>query len=394
LNPFFAVYAFFMRTEMFMLLTLLAGFYMLIVGLEEKKTSFLLASGILLALAVLFKEFALVGTAVALAYTLWQWRLTPKKGITAAMMVGIPSVMALAGWAAWSWELSPVTFAATMKRWLDSAASSASLEPRMGLPWTAWGLQVGSRLLGVGLLIGLLVALAQYVLGRGRKPYLGLLWAYMLFTVGLSFFISLKEPRHLIAILPAAALLTGHALAKIWGNGGIRFRMLSRGTSAITRSQVKPVAALVVIGIVIAFAGPLRPPLLPRPADDRLPWVAAVYAERLANDDFYGVLAMAGKQVRAMTAPGEAITVVHQAPVVAFYADRPYAMLYTMPSAAVNDRLNRATVLVWDAPTFVMLTGEEIGRVQASLAADFMLEKVVTDDQRSVAIYRRKVAHD
>ena len=100
-NPFFATYAFFVRMEMFMLLALLVGFYTLLVGLEEERNAHLLASGISLAVAVLFKEFALVGTVVAAAFALWQWRRTPKQGILATLIVGMPSLLALAGWVLW-----------------------------------------------------------------------------------------------------------------------------------------------------------------------------------------------------------------------------------------------------------------------------------------------------
>ena len=390
INPFFATYAFFVRMEIFMLLALLVGFYALLVGLEEKRNALLLASGISLAVAVLFKEFALVGTVVATAFAFWQWRRTPKQGMIAALIVGMPSLLALAGWAVWSWELSPATFAATMNRWGNSATSSIGGEPRIGLTWIAWLAQVGSRLLGPGLALGLLIALGQWVVRRGRtEPYLGLLWAYTLGAIGLSFLTSLKEPRHLIAVLPAAALLTGHTLRDIWAEHIVGAQPV-QAAPALRASPVKPVVAAIVIGIVFMLASPLRPPLLPRPVGDSMPWVAPVYAERIANDSFYCVLAMAGKQVKATTVPGEVVTVAHQAPVVAYYSDRPYTMLYTLPAAAINKLLSESTVLVWDAPTFLALRSDERERVEAAVAANFVLEKVVTDDQRSVAIYKRK----
>jgi 4-amino-4-deoxy-L-arabinose transferase-like glycosyltransferase len=394
-NPFFAVHAFFVRMEMFMLLAMLAGFYTLVVGIEERKTSFLLASGISFALGVLFKEFALMGTAVAVGYTLWRRRRLPGTAISAAVIVGAPSLLALAGWFAWSWELSPEVFTATMKRWVESVTVATGLEPRLRITWTAWSLQLGSRLLGPGLVLGLLIALGRWVLRRDRAPHLDLLWAYTLVAIALSFVTSLKEPRHLVAILPAAALLAGHALTKIWDEWSARLPGAAGARQTLAGPSFKGVAAAVVIGIVVVFAGPLRPALLPSPASGGMKWVAPVYAERIANDEFYRILAMTGRRINAITAPDEVVTVVHQATVVAYYADRPYTMLYTLPSPLLIDEvLDGASVLVWDAPTFLGLESNEIERVQATVTAEFSLEEEVSDNRRSVGVYRRKVNHD
>jgi hypothetical protein len=92
-----------------------------------------------------------------------------------------------------------------------------------------------------------------------------------------------------------------------------------------------------------------------------------------------------------LTAPGEVVTVVHQAPVVAYYADRPYALLYTLSLKTVTAVLEDTTVLVWDAPTFLAMSSEEVTSVQASVTADFVVQDQVSVAPRSVTIYKRKV---
>lgn len=389
INPFFLVYAFFVRMEMFMLLALLLALYLVASGVDEADDRRLLLAGIAFAVAVLFKEFALVGAGVGVAYVLWQ-RRTSGGGLAGALLVITPALLALAGWAVWSWRLSPTTFAATMGRWFNSAVSSTAGDPRMGLTWTHWALQLGSHLLGPGLTIGLLLGLGQRVLRRGRlAPDVDMLLAYALVAIALSFATSLKEPRHLIGILPPVALITGNALVELWDwLRGIQPRA-ARVTPGIP-ARIRIAAATAVTALVFALAGPIRPPLLPRPPTDAMPWVAPAYAERLANEAYYRVLTLAGERVAAITEPEQVIAVVHQATVVAYYADRPYQMLYTLPMQRVMDALSKAEVLVWDAPTFPLLTGNEIGHVSAAVSAGFALQEVVNDDGRSVAIYRSK----
>ncbi len=380
ISPFFLVYAFFVRMEMFMLLAILAGLYLVVVGLETDSGWRLLLAGLAFALAVLFKEFALAAAGVAAAFVAWERRRTPRRALSGAVLVGAPALLALGAWAALSWKLSPTVFAATMKRWIDSAVSPVASEPRVGLSWRVWAGQVGAQLLSPGLVAGLLLGLGGLVLERNRTPRgLRLLWAYMLVAVGLSFLTSLKEPRHLIGVLPAAALIAAHMLVRIWN------------ASRSSGRAVGSAAAVAAFVVVFAFAGVVRPPLLPRMPGLAMPWVAPVYAERLANEQFYGSLAQAGRQVAATTAPGELVTVVHQATVVAYYADRPYAMLYTQPFSRVTALVDQASVVVWDEATFLRLKPDEIDRIRASVAEDFELAELVRDANRSVAIYRRKV---
>lgn len=378
-NPFFLVHAFFVRMELFMLLCVLAGFYALVVGMETRHWGQLGVAGLGLAIGVLFKEFALIGVGVAVVYTLWRWDGSVWRRVGAALAVGGPSVAGLACWLVWTWKLSPATFAATMNRWIGSAVGQAAVDPRAGTGWPAWGAQLASLLLGPGLALGLLLFVAQWVLRRGPMSRAnGLLWPYVLVSIGLSFFISLKEPRHLIGILPAAALLSSQALVRgLDGAGGWR-----------------RAAALAAIMVVLCFAGPVRPPLLPRQLPAEAPpwhsWLAQVYADRLASDGFYQVLADAGGRVQALIGPDEVVTIVHQAPVVAYYADRPYRMLYTQPVERVAALLREANVLVWDASMFVYLNDKERAAVSDSVATEFRLVEQVSAGQRTVAIYQRK----
>lgn len=389
INPFFLVYAFFVRMEIFMLLALLAGFYLVVLWVYEGRDRVLLAAGTALAVAVLFKEFAVVGTVVATGFVAYHRRGALKQMIGPVMLTGAPSVLAIGGWLAWSWKLAPVTFAATMSRWLNSAVSPLVLEPRMGMTWSAWAAQLGSQLLGPGLALGLVLGLGQWVLNRGRRHAgITLLLAYTCTAIALSFFTSLKEPRHLIGVLPPAALITGSVLVTLWDEARKAVPNRARMMSAL---RLKPAVALALVLLVVAFAGPVRPPLLPRAPGSAMPWLAPAYSERLVNERLYRVLALTGARVASLIAPGETVTIVHQAPVIGYYADRPYRMLYTLPLPRVTALLDKTDVLVWDATTFLAMTGAEIDYVKTVVAEDFSLSEVVDDGIRSVSIFKRKV---
>jgi hypothetical protein len=87
------------------------------------------------------------------------------------------------------------------------------------------------------------------------------------------------------------------------------------------------------IGIIIAFillflASPLRSPH--GNITDFRSWFDPLYAWRLfENDRYYNILRLAGLYLKEHTEPDEVITVLHEATVTAYYAERHYYMLYT-----------------------------------------------------------------
>jgi hypothetical protein len=253
------------------------------------------------------------------------------------------------------------------------------LDPRARIGAGQWAQQLGFDLLGPALVVGLAVSLIAFLRWRKRPSdaFYFLLWGYLLSAIGISFVVRLKEPRHLIGVLPVAALLIGGAMD--WA-----------GLIRRVRSERRPLAQAVVVVATAVFllaASPLRLPS--GPAGSLGSWLDSPYGWRvLENDRFYNVLRLTGAYLRDRSDSAEVITVAHQATVTAYYADRPYNMLYTASKAAIERILRRSHYVVWDQPTFLALTPAEAEAVQAGIAARFYLEQTIRDGARTVTIYR------
>ena len=71
ISPFFAQYAFFVRMEVPKVFALLAGALLLLKSDRGRRTELVLAAGVFLAIAALFKEVAVLFTTWCAAYLLW-----------------------------------------------------------------------------------------------------------------------------------------------------------------------------------------------------------------------------------------------------------------------------------------------------------------------------------
>ncbi len=372
IHPFFALYGFFVREEVPMMAVMLAGFYLL---LQRK----ILRAGILLAIAALYKEVVALFTACCAVYVWWYGRNAPHKRPREVIALVAPTVLAWSSWALWAYSLSPADFKATARRWLSLVTGVNLLDPRAHIGIGQWAQQVAFDLLGAAMAVGLLISLMATLVDIQRRLSLekALLWGYLLLSLVLSFVMRLKELRLWIALLPVAALLIGTSMD--WG--GLVYRI---------RHSPHRLSRAVLVGAVALFfllASPLRLPSGPfdRPAS----WLDPLYGWRLLeNDRFYRVLRLAGEYLRERTEPDEVITVAHQATVVAYYADRHYTMLYTLPKDAMDAILDRTRYLVWDDPIFLALTPSEVADLRREIQERFRVEQVIRDGDREVLIYR------
>jgi 4-amino-4-deoxy-L-arabinose transferase-like glycosyltransferase len=378
LNPFFAVYSYFIRMEIFMVAAVLLAVFLLVRRQPPSMIEILLA-GCALAAGCMLKEFAVVFAVPAAVYVWLTARGSFWRRSRAMLILAAPPVIAFFAWALWARALWPAEFASAAQRWLHSAVGGAVLDPRMSVGPAAWTEQLVVDLFRPGLLLALLAALLALVLLR-RRPSAAeaLLWGYVAAAVALSYFIRLRELRYLIAVIPCAAILGGVGLASLY----------RAGRGAARPSVMAGVAGLAVV--LLLLAAPWQPErvLASGPSGEAL---TPTYRGRLlGNDPFYGVLAQTGAVLRRITEPAEVVVVAHQGPVVAYYADRHYMMLYTLNETAIMRVLAQARFLVWDAPTFLALDADAIARVEAAVQADFVLQEEVSRDGRTVGIYRRK----
>ncbi len=378
LNPFFALYSYFIREEIFVLLMLVSTLGLIVLAEQTGRIRYLISAAVTLTLAVLFKELALLFLPPLSLYlfisgTSWRRRL-------AAVWLPLPALLGVTAWLGYVWWLSPPRLVDTLGRWFVSLAGPAGAGPRTDLPAVTWLRLILGELIGWSALLLLLLAIWLAWQQRRRPPRVSLLLTlYGVGAVAISFLFTLKEPRHLMGVLPALALLVGilpdWSLVWSWAQG----RRLRQGT------------LLLAAGVILFGLSPLE---LPGPGLWRHgnAWWQAQFGHRaFANDDYYEVLAQTGRYLAEHTAAGELVTVVHEGPVVGYYADRPHLFLYGMTLAEAEYWLGESNVLVVDQFFFTRLTPAEQTVIEASIAAQFDLEARIQDRGRTVSVYRRRV---
>ena len=290
-----------------------------------------------------------------------------------------PSVLAVALWANWAWRLAPIAFWATLQRWMHSIVGTNLYDPRVAVGARQWVQQLAFDLFGGALVIGLAISLVATLCQRKGRPSPAqvLLWGYLLSALAISFLVSLKELRNSIGVLPIAAMIIGTSIN--WMGLIERIRA--------SRSRL-PQAAFAVAAIAfLLWASPLRVPT--GPMGNVSSWLDTLYGRRLLeNDRFYNVLRLTGRYLQEHTDPNEVITVAHVAPVTAYYADRRYNMLYTLPGATAESLVQRTDVVVWDDENFQAMTPTEVVALRKDIQARFKVEQVIQDGVRSVTVYR------
>lgn len=373
-HSFLALYSHFIYMEMFIVLFVLVTLFFF-TKLDVTKGN-LSAIGLTLAMALLFKEVILLFSIICGAYILTKLRNCGGFKWIAPMLVAAPSILALLAWAIWCWKLSPAAFASTIQRWIGSAIGN-SIDPRTSLTAFQWAHRVIFDLLGPGLTV-LWISVIIYAVARKKLWEIDLiLLGYPIAAILLSFLIRLKEPRHLIGIIPCIALFIGTK---------IDWDVLLKWARS---SWLRAVFLALVAGAFIFSISPLTLPL--QNMHDIRSWFDPLYAWRLfENDRYYNVLRLTGLYLREHTNPDEIITVVHEATVTAYYANRHYYMLYTLPLDRVMAILEQTRWLVWDHELFLALDEGGVQAVREYVKQHFSVEQVIRDQYREVIIYRRE----
>jgi 4-amino-4-deoxy-L-arabinose transferase-like glycosyltransferase len=384
LNSFFATYYFFIRMEVPMCFFLILAIYLLTQSERRGGVRFLMAAGASVAVAVLLKEVALAFCAASTLYVFtsgqrWKHRMS------GAFWMAIPTVVALALWVVWAMVLDPRQLQAELSRWhgavIGGGAPIAVTDFRMGIGGVEWLRIAGEQLLGWGSVLLFVVGAVCFLLARKRQPRIALLLLlYILMAFGASLVIRLKEPRHVIGLIPATALVIGVSInwAGLWSS--LRQRPAWLAVAAIT--------ALVLLLDI----SPLRFPL-PNDWRNLESWWDPLFAYRVFESDrYYGALRETGRYLATHTPSDTVIAVVHEGPVVGYYADRNYVFLYNLSYEQTIEVLKDSRFLVIDHIVFVQQSEEQIEEVLQYVEERFEVEQVIEDACRQVVIYRRRVS--
>jgi len=376
INSFFARYSFFVYMEVPMAFFLLLGLLLLIKG-ERKGILLLAGSGMAFAIAVLLKEIALLFVIVCGIYAFLRFRQHQRLAWQAAALVTFPAVIGLIAWGMWCWRLSPQAFMGTMQRWWGAATQQTIRDPRASIAVVQWARQIIFDLLDVGIVSGLVAGILFFLLRRKNALLNCILLGYPVLAIALTFIIRLKELRHLIGVLPMSALFIG---------ANVDWDLLLRW---IQGHWLRKATGIMIALVLLLLSSPLRIPQ--GNITDPRSWFDPLYAWRLfENDRYYNVLHLAGLYLQEHTEPDEVITVVHEATVTAYYANRHYNMLYTAPMERVIQILEQTRYLVWDNVVFLALNEDQIQAVQNYVTQHFVVEQMIQDKYRQVTIYRRQ----
>lgn len=377
MSSYYTVYSFHIRMEVPMCFFVLLASYQIQRWEETRRYRFLLLSGLTLMVAVMLKEIALIQVATSVAYVVWREK---RIRLASVLALGLPSALALVMWLLIAWSLSASSTLAVIRRWSGALwASGASEGGRSAVSAVAWLHTLGSDLLGWCLAALSVVALLGLVTGLRRRRH-SAVWLYAFHLVGVALatsVIRMKEPRFAITLVPMSGVVVGSVtdweVAIAW-----------------MKRRIGSAAALAVVATGVWGLSPLTMSL----GDTSHPlgrWIDPVFAQRaLENDSYYAALRQAGSYLNAHTSSDTVISVIHEGPVVAYYADRSYRMLYTLPKAEVLRILRDTQFLVYDHVVFVQLTAGEIQEVLSYIDTHFGIEQEIVN-QRRVVVLRRVV---
>ena len=317
------------------LLTALVSASLLAVLWAEKRGShrlYLLAGG-LLGLALLTKALAIVFLGAFGLYHILCYR---KRALTTwpLYLVAGPALLLFGLWFVFGAVMDPVVFEASLARWVGRAP--VSLDPRVGMDVPGWLGQMAAAGFTWPLTAVLAPALFWGVHRLQRAPQYGLVILYLVLGVVASLVMSTKEVRHLLPLLVPASLLAAGFLA--WLCGLLWRRMGGRALASV---------ALLVLLAAISPLEMVRVDLAESPKT----WMQASYRWRAWEADGAFLALWQAADWLGQYAPADAVlTTAVSGPIVGYYADRSYDLLYVRDYAGVTDVLAHTEILVEDAP--------------------------------------------
>ncbi len=378
LNAFFSLYSFFIREEVPMCFFLLLALYLLVLDEQRNRIKYVAGAGLLIAIAVLFKEIALAFWGASLLYVLLfggEWR----ERLSRSLWIAIPTVTGLVAWIYWVVAYDPRRFQATVDRWYSSAFEGANSSSHLTRELISWTRTVGGDVLGWGTITLLMTGIILSFVWKRRQPRAtALLVLYSFVAIGASYIIKLKRPRHVIFVIPAVAILVSS--------------LIDWPQLMAWISQRRPRLLMMVV-VCLGLAWNISPLQIPSVANlgNIEKWWAPLFSYRMyENDRYYGILREVGQYLSEQTSPETVITVVHEGPVTGYYADRSYRFLYTRSYEATLQALEATEYLVFDHLVFLNQTEDEIESVLAHIDHHFEIVEIVQDEYRQVSIHRQR----
>ncbi len=378
LNTFFAIYSYFLEMAVPMMFFILLAIYLLS---REWNRSFwrYFGAGIAVALAIMLKELALIFLVVATSYVFVFGRNWRERILLSVWFV-LPTIIAMVMWVLWGVNLDKSEFGAGTSRWLGFIQGGNNAAGTRDLQLLPWLNILSNNFYSWGMLVLFGYAIFAYFIWFHRKlpQIFWLLLLYFGLATGASFFISIKEPRHIIALIPVVAMMIG---------------MLVNWEAVWNWVRTKPIRLIPIVAIVLLLAWNISPFKLPSMVqwEQKASWWEPMFSHRIFySQQYYSVLKDTGHYLAEVTPPETIITVMHEGPIVGYYADRSNYFLYTMKYPRVLEILENTEFLVVDRQLFFELSPEEINVVMQYIEDNFKVIQVLDNQNRQVSVYQRQ----
>ena len=379
LNTFVAIYAYFLTMAVPMMFFILLAIYWLSKDETTPSWRYWFGAGLATATAVMLKELALIFLAATVIYAFIVGR-TWRKRITHSLWLVLPTIMALAIWAWWGTSLDQTQFQGSIMRWINSASGTNNAAGARALQIFTWLKVLGGSIFNWGMLALFFAMIPAYFIWFRRKlpQIIWLLFLYLGLAIGASLFISLKEPRHVIALIPIMAMIIG---------------MMIKWEFVWIWAQKKPVRLVITAVITLMLVWNVSPLKASTTTEWRQieTWWEPLFAQRIYHSQrYYSLLKETGQYLAENTPSDTIITVIHEGPVIGYYADRSHYFIYTMQYPKMLDVLENTEYLIVDRHVFLFLSPEEIGSIMAYIETEFELEQLMKDSYREAHIYHRQ----
>lgn len=381
LNTFVAIYAYFLTMEVPMMFCILLAVYWLAKDEVWPSWHYWLGAGIAGAAAVLLKELALIFVAALVIYAIVTGQ-TWRDRFQRLLLVTFPTVIGIGYWLYWGFSLNAPQFKNGLMNWVNLASGvGQSADGRTAILSSLWLQQLSGDLLSWGLTLLFVLSLAAYLLYFRRKlpKIIILLFLYVGFAFGASLLISLKELRHVITLVPFVSIIIAYLVdwQRIW-----EWTKENRGRWA---------AAAAVIFLLAWSISPLK--VAPRDQwRNPFGWWEPLFVNRILTSQLYFHLVReTGLYLADHTPEDTIITVIHEGPVMGYYADRNHYFLYPASHTRTMEILADTQYLVVDHIVFSFQTEEEIAAVMTYIDENFELEQVFEDQFRQIKVYHRRI---
>lgn len=379
-NPFFNLYSFFLRMEVFTNLFLLLAVYWLAKDEGRLTTHRAAGAGLAMMAAVLLKVIAITFWMAALPWSLWRlWQETERR--RKLIWLAVPTLAGVALWMLAA-SLDPDRVASAGRWSAALGVGGNAVDVRLNVQLRDWLYAIARSALGWETVALLAVALVAYTLRwRRQHPTAHLLALYIGLTFSLSLAVQLKEIRHLFGNLPAVALLIGLALPwQAW------LAWLRR------RPTAAKAAGLGALALLWALS-PLRLPATAEMGQGEMWWSPIVRDRYFHNDDKLASLRDAGLYLAANAPEDAFILVARQGPVIGYYANRYYTFLYSGDFERNMELLRDGEFLVMDPPVdYWAQSAEETETLKQYIAERYMPVETFDNGGNVVTLYRRDPA--